>query len=93
MGTARCMGMEEMVIPTPTEARTPAPPAIGGTNATAALYRLMTWLSPQFPVGSYTYSHGIEHPGAWRRPVGRDLVPARPCGCVGGRWHAAGRDR
>lgn len=25
-----------------------------------ALYRLMTWLSPQFPVGSYTYSHGIE---------------------------------
>jgi urease accessory protein len=60
MGTARCMGMEEMVIPTPTEARTPAPPAIGGTNATAALYRLMTWLSPQFPVGSYTYSHGIE---------------------------------
>jgi urease accessory protein len=26
----------------------------------AALYRLMTWLSPQFPVGSYTYSHGIE---------------------------------
>lgn len=26
----------------------------------AALYRLMTWLSPQFPVGGYTYSHGIE---------------------------------
>jgi len=24
------------------------------------LYRLMTWLSPSFPVGSYTYSHGIE---------------------------------
>ena len=28
--------------------------------AQAALYRLMTWLSPQFPIGSYTYSHGIE---------------------------------
>ena len=26
-----------------------------------ALYRLMTWLSPGFPVGSYTYSHGIEY--------------------------------
>jgi len=25
-----------------------------------ALYRLMTWLSPSFPVGSYSYSHGIE---------------------------------
>ena len=26
----------------------------------AALYRLMTWLSPGFPVGAYAYSHGIE---------------------------------
>ncbi len=26
----------------------------------AALYRLMTWLSPSFPVGAYSYSHGIE---------------------------------
>jgi len=26
-----------------------------------ALYRLMTWLSPGFPVGGYTYSHGIEY--------------------------------
>lgn len=25
-----------------------------------ALLRLMTWLSPAFPVGSYTYSHGLE---------------------------------
>jgi len=25
-----------------------------------ALYRLMAWLSPSFPVGSYTYSHGLE---------------------------------
>ena len=24
------------------------------------LYRLMTWLSPAFPVGAYSYSHGIE---------------------------------
>ncbi|MBI5264728.1 MAG: urease accessory protein UreF [Bradyrhizobium sp.] len=27
---------------------------------TAALYRLMTWLSPAFPVGSFSYSSGIE---------------------------------
>lgn len=27
----------------------------------AALYRLMSWLSPSFPVGAFTYSHGIEY--------------------------------
>lgn len=26
----------------------------------AALVRLMTWLSPAFPVGAFTYSHGLE---------------------------------
>ncbi|WP_100000074.1 urease accessory protein UreF [Phyllobacterium zundukense] len=26
----------------------------------AALLRLMTWLSPAFPVGAFSYSHGIE---------------------------------
>lgn len=26
----------------------------------ASLYRLMTWLSPAYPVGSFSYSHGIE---------------------------------
>lgn len=25
-----------------------------------SLYRLMTWLSPSFPVGAYAFSHGIE---------------------------------
>lgn len=25
-----------------------------------ALYQLMTWLSPSYPVGAYTYSHGLE---------------------------------
>lgn len=34
-----------------------AEPAAGA----AALYRLMAWLSPGFPVGGYTYSHGIEY--------------------------------
>jgi urease accessory protein len=26
----------------------------------AALYRLMVWLSPSYPVGSFSYSHGLE---------------------------------
>jgi urease accessory protein len=31
-----------------------------------ALYRLMTWLSPSFPVGAYSYSHGLEYAVAER---------------------------
>lgn len=31
-----------------------------GNLASAALARLMTWLSPAFPVGAFTYSHGLE---------------------------------
>jgi urease accessory protein len=27
----------------------------------ASLYRLMTWLSPAYPIGAYSYSHGIEY--------------------------------
>ncbi|MFJ5369790.1 urease accessory protein UreF, partial [Bosea sp. CER48] len=27
---------------------------------TLALARLMTWLSPAFPVGAFAYSHGLE---------------------------------
>jgi urease accessory protein len=36
--------------------------AITTTTATtdAALYRLLTWLSPGFPVGAYSYSHALE---------------------------------
>lgn len=26
-----------------------------------ALYKLMTWFSPSFPVGAFTYSHGLEY--------------------------------
>ncbi len=28
--------------------------------STSALYRLMAWLSPSYPVGAFAYSHGIE---------------------------------
>jgi urease accessory protein len=31
-----------------------------GTPAAAALYRLMAWLSPAYPVGAFSYSSGIE---------------------------------
>ncbi len=31
-----------------------------GTSMTEALYRLMTWLSPSYPVGGFSYSHALE---------------------------------
>lgn len=30
-------------------------------EVTAQTVRLMTWLSPSFPVGAYSYSHGVEY--------------------------------
>ena len=36
-------------------------PVTGAAVDSRALYRLMTWLSPSFPVGSYSYSHGLEY--------------------------------
>jgi urease accessory protein len=41
----------------------------------AALYRLMTWLSPAFPVGAFSYSSGIE----WAVEAG-DIVEAASFG-------------
>ena len=42
----------------------PGMPSVGSNplpeNEAAALYRLMTWLSPSFPVGAFSYSSGIE---------------------------------
>ena len=31
------------------------------STAEAALYRLMTWLSPAYPLGAFSYSHGLEY--------------------------------
>jgi urease accessory protein len=42
-----------------------------GNGETAALYRLMTWLSPSFPVGAFSYSSGLE----WAVEVG-DITDA-----------------
>lgn len=33
----------------------------GGPLDDRGLYRLMTWLSPNFPVGAFAYSHGLEY--------------------------------
>lgn len=41
------------------------------SRETAALYRLMTWLSPSFPVGAFSYSSGLE----WAVEAG-DIVDA-----------------
>ena len=34
---------------------------ISMTTTEVALYRLMTWLSPAYPVGGFSYSHGLEY--------------------------------
>jgi len=50
------------IIPMLMTANSAGPPARAAmTDAeAAALYRLMTWLSPAFPVGGFSYSSGIE---------------------------------
>lgn len=37
------------------------PSAAVETQASAALYRVMTWLSSSYPIGAFSYSHGIEY--------------------------------
>ena len=34
---------------------------IMGTDMSDSLFRLMSWLSPAYPVGSYAFSHGLEY--------------------------------
>ena len=36
------------------------PPSLGQEVSPAALQRLLAWLSPSFPVGAFSYSHGLE---------------------------------
>jgi urease accessory protein len=50
-------------IPMLMTTNSPEPAALSGgmtEREVAALYRLMTWLSPSFPVGGFSYSSGIE---------------------------------
>jgi urease accessory protein len=48
------------VLPDASVARTTGSQAGMNAGEAAALYRLMTWLSPSFPVGAFSYSSGIE---------------------------------
>jgi urease accessory protein len=48
------------MLMTTSKAGSPAAPAAMTESEAAALYRLMTWLSPSFPVGGFSYSSGIE---------------------------------
>ena len=43
--------------------------------APAALLKLMTWLSPAFPVGSFSYSHGLESAAAGSWPTAPEDIP------------------
>jgi urease accessory protein len=36
-------------------------PATNEIVGIGALYRLMAWMSPAYPIGAYSYSHGIEY--------------------------------
>ncbi len=47
-----------MLMTTGTDRDTHEP--VADTDESAALFRLMTWLSPSFPVGAFSYSSGIE---------------------------------
>ena len=63
------------VIPMLMAANRAGPPTASVTmteSETGALYRLMTWLSPSFPVGGFSYSSGIE----WAVEAG-DISDAR----------------
>jgi urease accessory protein len=48
------------IIPMLMTINEPAPVGTMREGEAAALYRLMTWLSPSFPVGAFSYSSGIE---------------------------------
>lgn len=57
----------------------------------AALLRLMTWLSPAFPVGAFSYSHGLEravHDGLVADPAGLQAWLADLLACGSG-WNDA----
>lgn len=41
--------------------RTGTATSMATTIMTEARYRLMTWLSPAYPVGAFSYSHGVEY--------------------------------
>ncbi|HUB95341.1 MAG TPA: urease accessory protein UreF [Stellaceae bacterium] len=73
------------------------------TITDAGFYRLLTWLSPSYPVGAFSYSHGIEYAVEAGLIADRDrlityiaTVLEQGSGCVdaallSAAWHAADR--
>jgi urease accessory protein len=67
-----------MAEPKPLEGRRPPAPDPSPSNAdepvlaAAALRKLLAWLSPSFPVGGFSYSHGLE----WAIEDGTVKTPA-----------------
>ena len=65
-GTVKDGGTDTSVIPAAIDAPGGAWPAPGKPDASHrslsnfGLYRLLAWLSPAFPVGTFSYSHGLE---------------------------------
>jgi len=45
-----------------------------GRGFDAALYRLLAWFSPMFPVGAFSYSHGLEAAAERGRVYDRDTL-------------------
>ena len=63
--TTTSIAITSIITAIPMLMTTNRPPPIDGQSEmregeAAALYRLMTWLSPSFPVGAFSYSSGIE---------------------------------
>ncbi len=63
--TMTSIAITTIITTTPMLMTTSKPPPIQDRNGmtqgeAAALYRLMTWLSPSFPIGAFSYSSGIE---------------------------------
>jgi urease accessory protein len=97
---------------TTTTSRAPGPPLDAARDAPTGepvpaptLARLMLWLSPAFPVGAYSYSHGLEWVvetgavqdapglGAWIEDVLRHGAGRSDLILLAGAWRAlAGRD-
>ena len=47
-------------LPSPASLREAPSPALQERGLSLALYRVLTWLSPGFPIGAFSYSHGLE---------------------------------
>ena len=90
---------------TGTAAARPDATMIEPTGSRAAVLRLLAWLSPAFPVGSFSYSHGLERAvldGAvadeadlreWIESVAAPRLGLERCGAFGGKLaaHPCGR--